>query len=97
MYFVKLRYVISFFYVTFHNHIQISVNQSKTGCIRYSRENSIGRIILEIRRNISFFILRSIGSGVTSSRCGEEGLQAKMYPTHICKYPVVAVKGLIKI
>ena len=47
---------------------------------------------------ISFLKMTSIRSVVTSSRCGDEAFLAKMYPTHICQYPVVfAVKGLINI
>ena len=45
--------------------------------------------MLEIRKKISFFILRSIGSDVTSSRCADD---AFLYPTHICQYSVMAMK-----
>ena len=34
---------------------------------------------------------------VDSSRCGDEAFLAEMYPTHICRYQVMAVKGFIKI
>ena len=52
--------------------------------------------MLEISKNI-FSILGSIGIVVTSSWCGDEAFLVEMYPTHICQYPVMAVKGLIKI
>ena len=55
------------------------------------------RIMFEIRENTLFFILRSIGSVVTSSRYGDEALSGKMNPTHICSYPELAVKGLHEI
>ena len=46
---------------------------------------------------IVFLIMTSIRSIVTSSRCGDEAFLAKMYLTHICRYPVFAVKGLVNI
>ena len=59
--------------------------------------NTFGRIILEIRGNISFFKLTIIGSVVTSSQCCDEALSAKIYPTHICQLPGLAVIRLIEI
>ena len=47
---------------------------------RESRVNFFGRIVLEIRGNI-FFILRSVGSAVTSSRGGDKALLLKNVPT----------------
>ena len=52
--------------------------------------------MLEIRGNISYFILRSTVSVVTSSPVGDEAYLAKMYPAHICPYPGWAVRGWIK-
>ena len=47
---------------------------------------------MEIRRNISLFILGSIRSVVSSPLSGDATLLTKMHPINICQYMGLAVK-----
>ena len=52
---------------------------------------------MEIKRNISLFILGSIRPVVSSPRSGDATLLTKMHPINICQYMGLAVKVCIKI
>ena len=83
--------------ITFYNsHYSSELLQQSIISIMFKHMSFIWRIMLEIRGNISFFILRSIWFLVTSSQCGDEALLAKMYPTNSCQYTRLAVKRLVK-
>ena len=47
---------------------------------------------MEIRRNISLFILGSIRPVVSSPRSGDATLLTKMHPINVCQYMGLAVK-----
>ena len=76
-----------------HIFQQITANVSKY--IGWYRMNTSGTIVVEIRGNISSFIMASIRPVFTISLSSDEALLVKMYSMYICQYPVLAVKGWI--
>ena len=90
--FVWLKYVNCFFSLTFS-----ATHEFHSQHFNVYRDNTFGRIVVEIGENILFFILTSIRSIFASLRSSGEALLVKMYSSKVFQYPELVLKGLITV